>query len=196
MEKMNSPLRYGTVAMTLHWMIAALLLANIALGLYVAEIMADSDPMRGPALQFHKSVGLSVLVLSLLRVAWRLVNPPPPLPQTMSRPTRLLAHASHFLLYMLIIAIPLTGWLMVSASRSGAPTNFFGLLHWPNLPFFAHLAGPEKKSLHHDFNITHLCLALSALALVPIHIAGAFYHRGREDDVLSRMVPWARARDH
>ena len=193
MVMIYKPARYGPVAMTLHWLIAALLLTNIALGLYVAEVMADSDPMHGPALQFHKSVGLTVLVLSLLRVAWRLVNPAPPLPQAMSPLTKRLAHLSHFLLYVLIVGIPLTGWAMVSASRSGAPTNFFGLLHWPNLPFFAHLAGSEKKVLHHDFNVTHLYLALSALVLVAIHIAGAFYHRGREDDVLARMIPWARA---
>ncbi|HEX3429494.1 MAG TPA: cytochrome b [Rhizomicrobium sp.] len=188
----NTPSRYGAVAMSLHWLIAAALLINIALGLYVAEIMADSDPMHGPALQFHKSVGLTVLSLSVLRVAWRLVNPAPPLPQAISPGIKRLAHISHFLLYVLILVIPLTGWAMVSAARSGTPTNYFGLLLWPNLPGFANLATPEKSSLHHDFNMAHLYLALSALVLVPIHIAGALYHRGREDDVLSRMVPWAR----
>jgi cytochrome b561 len=105
---------------------------------------------------------------------------------------KFLAHASHFLLYVLILVIPLTGWAMVSASRSPMPTNYFGLLHWPNLSFFAGLARPEKMFLHHGFNVAHIVLALSALALVPMHIAGALYHRGREDDVLSRMVPWAR----
>jgi cytochrome b561 len=187
----NTPLRYGAVAMALHWLIAAALLVNIALGLYVAEVMADSDPMHGAVLEFHKSVGLTVLILSLARVVWRLINPAPPLPQTMSRHLKLVAHTSHFLLYVFIVAIPVTGWAMVSASRSGMPTNYFGLLHWPNLPFFANLPRPEKMSLHRTFNTSHLVLALSALALVPIHIAGAFYHRGREDDVLSRMVPWA-----
>jgi|SRR5579871_455934 len=192
---MNTPSRYGAVAMALHWMIAIVLLINIALGLYVAEIMADSDPMHGTALQFHKSLGLTVLALSVLRVAWRVVNPAPPLPQTMAPRTRLLAHVSHFLLYVLIVVIPLTGWAMVSASRSALPlpTHYFGLFDWPNLPFFADLAGPEKRALHQDFNTAHLCLALSALVLVPIHIAGAFYHRGRGDDVLSRMVPWGTA---
>jgi cytochrome b561 len=181
--------------MTLHWLIAVALLINIALGLYVAEIMADSDPMHGSVLQFHKSVGLTVLVLSLLRVAWRLVNPAPPLPQTMSPFIKRLAHISHFLLYALIIVIPLTGWAMVSASRSTIAANYFGFLHWPNLPFVSNLPRPQKISLHRDFNTAHLVLALSALVLVPIHIAGAFYHRGREDDVLFRMVPWARVPD-
>jgi cytochrome b561 len=191
----HTPSRYSAVAMTLHWLIAALLLLNIALGLYVAEIMADSDPMHGPVLQFHKSIGLTVLVLSLVRLAWRLVNPAPPLPQAMSRNVKRLAHVSHFLLYVLIIIIPLTGWAMVSASRSPVAANYFWLFHWPNLPFLASLPRPEKMSLHHGFNTSHLVLALSVLVLVPIHIAGAFYHRGREDDVLSRMVPWARVSD-
>lgn len=190
----NSPSRYGAVAMTLHWVIAALLLFNIALGLYAAEVMAEGDPMHGPVLQFHKSIGLSVLVLSLLRVLWRLLNPAPPLPQAMAQPTRSLAHISHFLLYVLIIVIPLTGWLMVSAARSTVAASYFGLFHWPNLPYFGGLPRPQKMSLHHMFNTSHLVLALSALVLVPIHIVGAFYHRGREDDVLFRMVPWMRAR--
>jgi cytochrome b561 len=84
---------------------------------------------------------------------------------------------------------------MVSASRSTIAANYFGLLHWPNLPFVSNLPRPQKISLHRDFNTAHLVLALSALVLVPIHIAGAFYHRGREDDVLFRMVPWARVPD-
>jgi cytochrome b561 len=83
---------------------------------------------------------------------------------------------------------------MVSASRSTVAASYFGLFHWPNLPFFGALPRPEKMSLHHAFNTSHLVLALSALVLVPIHIAGAFYHRGSEDEVLFRMVPWARVR--
>jgi cytochrome b561 len=188
----NTPSRYGAVAMTLHWLIAAALLLNIAIGLYMAEILADSDPTRLPILQFHKSVGLTVLVLSLLRLAWRLVNPALPLPQSMPRDIRLMAHVSHFLLYVLIIAIPLSGWALVSSSRSGPPTNYFGLFHWPNLSVLANLPRAEKLPLHHDFDLTHIVLAISAIVLVPIHIAGAFYHRGRGDDVLSRMVPWAK----
>jgi len=191
----NIPSRYGAVAMILHWLIAVLLLINIALGLYVAEVMVDSDPMHGPVLQFHKSLGLTVLALSLLRVLWRLVNPAPPLPQAMAPKTKLLAHISHFVLYVLIIVIPLTGWAMVSASRSAIATNYFGLFHWPNLPYLGALPRPEKMSIHHAFNTSHLVLALSALVLVLIHIAGAFYHRGRVDDVLFRMVPWARVPD-
>lgn len=191
----NTPSRYGAVAMALHWLIAALLLVNIALGLYVAEIMPDADPMHGAVLQFHKSVGLTVLVLSLLRVLWRLVNPAPPLPEIMARSTKFLAHISHVVLYVLIVIIPLTGWAMVSASRSATAVSYFGLFHWPNLPFLTSLPRPEKVSLHHAFNTSHVVLALFALVLVPIHIAGALYHRGRQDDVFSRMVPWAKAPD-
>lgn len=191
MVLVNTPARYGPIAMTLHWLIAVALLANIALGLYVAEIMEDSDPMHGAVLQFHKSVGLTVLILSLVRVLWRLMNPAPPLPQSMSQTIKRVAHVSHFLLYLLIIVVPLTGWAMVSASRSTFAANWFGLLHWPNLPYLPNLPRPQKTSLHHDFNTAHLVLALSALVLVPIHIAGAFYHRGRDDDVLHRMVPWS-----
>jgi cytochrome b561 len=192
MVPVNVPSRYGAVAMTLHWLIAAALVLNIVLGLYMAEILADSDPTRMPILQFHKSIGLTVLVLSLLRLAWRLANPAPPLPQSMSRGIKALAHVSHFLLYLLIIVIPLSGWALVSSARSGMPTDYFGLFHWSNLLFLANLPAAEKHSLHGVFDLTHIVLAISAIVLVPIHIAGAFYHRGRGDDVLSRMVPWAK----
>ena len=109
----------------------------------------------------------------------------------MTPSVRLLTRISHFLLYVLIIVILLTGWAMVSTSRATMAANCFWLFHWPNLPFFGTLPRPEKMSLHHTFNISHVALALSALVLVPIHIAGAFYHRGREDEGLFRMVPWA-----
>src|SRR6202000_2616949 len=86
--------------------------------------------------QIHKSIGLTVLVLSVLRVLWRLVNPVPPLPATINGALKFLARGTQFLLYVLIVAIPLTGWIMVSASRLGLPTPYFFLFNWPNLPFF------------------------------------------------------------
>lgn len=189
---MNTQARYGAVAMALHWLIAAALIVNIVIGLYMSEILVDSDPGRLQLLQIHKPVGLTVLVLSLTRLGWRLCSPAPPLPPSMSRSMRLLAHVSHFLLYVLIVAIPLTGWALVSASRSGLPTNYFGLFQWPNLPILASLPRPEKLPLHHDFNLAHVVLAISAIILIPIHVAGAFYHRGRGDNILARMVPWAK----
>jgi len=175
--------------MTLHWLIAGALILNICLGLTVAEIMADNDPGRSILLQLHKSVGLTVLVLSLARLSWRLLNPVPPLPAAMQPWLKVAARGTHVFLYFLIVAIPLTGWALVSSTRLGAPTLYFGLFHWPSIPFLAHLPRAQKIPLHRGFNLTHTWLAFSAIALVPIHIAGAFYHHWRGEDVLRRMLP-------
>ena len=192
MPMTNTRKRYGSVAMTLHWLIAVAIIVNLGVGLYMANILTDDDPGRFAFIQFHKSLGLTVLALSVLRLVWRLVNPVPPLPDSMGRGLRALAHISHFLLYFLIIFIPLSGWALVSASPLGLPTNYFGLFHWPSLPFFAHMTRATKAPLHHDLFRVHLYLAITALILLPIHICAALYHQFRGEDVLKRMVPGTR----
>jgi cytochrome b561 len=189
MTAKNTRLRYGTVAMTLHWLIAAAVIANICLGLYFVDL-PHSDPSKFGLVQLHKSIGLSVLLLSLLRLLWRLVNPIPPLPRGMNRPLRFVARGTHFLLYFLIIAIPLSGWALVSSSPLGLPTMYFGLFQWPHISFLADLARDQKKVLVQNFTTIHVYLAWSAIVLIPIHVCGALYHQFvRGDDVLKRMLP-------
>ncbi|MGH6871749.1 MAG: cytochrome b [Rhizomicrobium sp.] len=189
MTAKNTTLRYGAVAMTLHWTIAALLVTNICLGLYFADL-PHSDPNLFMLVQTHKSIGLTVLVLSLARLGWRLMNPVPPLPRGMNPALRIAARTSHVLLYVLIIAIPLSGWLMVSASPLGLPTHYFGMFNWPALPFFADMAREQKHAIQHNFGAVHVVLAWSAIVLIPIHVAGAIYHQFlRGDDVFKRMLP-------
>jgi cytochrome b561 len=178
--------------MTLHWLIAAAIIVNLCLGLYMANILTDQDPSRFPIIQFHKSLGLTILTLSVLRLIWRIVNPVPPLPDSMSSGLKTLARTTHYLLYFLIIAIPLTGWALVSASPLGLPTNYFGLFHWPGIPFLTDLTRAQKMPLRHEFFAMHFYLAISALVLVPLHIAGALYHQFRGEDVLRRMLPGTR----
>jgi cytochrome b561 len=185
----NTTLRYGNVAMTLHWLIAAAIVFNLCLGLYVANIQSDQDPNHFGFIQFHKSVGLTVLVLSLVRLGWRLVNPVPPLPDTLSPTVKVLARGTHYLLYSLMIAIPLAGWALVSSSPLGLPTSYFGLFHWPHLPFLSDLSRAQKAPLRREFFSIHMYLAFSAIALIALHIAGALYHQRRGDDVLHRMLP-------
>jgi cytochrome b561 len=186
-------LRYGTGAMIFHWLIAALLIANICLGLYFADL-PRSDPWKFELTQLHKSIGLTVLVLSVLRLFWRLSHPAPPLPTDLYWGVRVAARASHYLFYFLIIAIPLSGWLMVSASPLGFPTNYFHLFHWPNLWFMADLPRAQKVALHDPLESVHNVLAWSAIVLIPLHVAAALYHQFiRRDDVLRRMLPRRRA---
>ena len=192
MAAWNTRTRYGNVAMTLHWLIAIAIILNICLGLYMSDL-PRGDPNLFAIVQFHKSVGLTVLALSLARVVWRLVNPVPPLPDTMSPALRVFAHATHFLLYCLIFLIPLSGWAMVSASPLGLPTVYFGLFQWPHIPFLAELPRAQKIPLRHEFGRFHEWFAWSAIILIPIHVLGALYHQFiRGDDVLKRMVPGTR----
>jgi cytochrome b561 len=182
-------LRYGTVAMTFHWVIAALIIANIALGLYFADL-PHSDPWKFELTQLHKSIGLTVLTLSIFRLLWRLSHPAPPLPGDLHPGIRLAAHASHYLFYFLIIAIPLSGWIMVSASPLGLPTHFFHLFNLPNLWFMADLPRSQKVALHDPLESVHNVLAWSAIVLIPLHVAAALYHQFiRRDDVFWRMAP-------
>jgi cytochrome b561 len=152
--------------------------------------LSRDDANLFPLVQLHKSIGLTVLVLSVIRLAWRLINPVPPLPAGMNAFQRLAAHASHFLLYFLIIAIPLSGWALVSSSPLGLPTLYFGWFEWPHIGFLADLTRAQKAPLRHDFGAIHVYLAWSAIVLVPIHIAAALYHQFvRRDGVLKRMLP-------
>ncbi len=195
MSVTNTRTRYGTVAMTLHWLIALAVLTNICLGLYHADFVPDNAPpdtqkFAFALIQLHKSIGLTVLVLSVARLLWRLVNPIPPLPLGMNPALRFVAHVTHFLLYFLIIAIPLSGWALVSGSQLGLPTMYFGVIQWPNIWFLAELPRATKHALHHTLGLTHMYLAWSAIILIPIHVLGALYHQFlRRDDVLKRMVP-------
>ncbi|MGH6875800.1 MAG: cytochrome b [Rhizomicrobium sp.] len=188
----NPRLRYGSVAMSLHWIIALGVLLNIGLGLVFVNFMSHRDPSLPTIIQLHKSIGLTVLALSVLLVAWRLANPVPPLPATMPQTLKVVARTTHFLLYFLILFIPLTGWALVSFSTRGSSVSWFGLFHWPYIPFLAHMPMPQKKPLHHDFMYVHIYLAFSAIALALLHIAGALYHLMRGDDVMQRMVPGTR----
>ncbi|HEX4302270.1 MAG TPA: cytochrome b [Rhizomicrobium sp.] len=196
MAARNTLLRYGGVAMAFHWLIAALIVTNIALGLWFGEFMAHQDALRFPVVQIHKSIGLTVLVLSVLRLGWRLINPVPALPRGMSAWMRVMAHLSHFTLYFLMIVIPLTGWLLVSASPLGNPTNYFWLFGWPNLPFFTGMTRAALHPLHDLFGTTHVVLAWLSIAAILLHVGAALYHHFlRRDDVLRRMLPGTQVSD-
>lgn len=195
MTTANTRTRYGTVAMTLHWLIAALIIANLYLGLSF-DTYPKGDPALMQVVMIHKSIGLTVLVLSVARLIWRLVNPVPPYPAGMNSALKALARATHWLLYFLIIAIPLSGWLMVSTSRLGLPTSYFGLFNWPNVGFIANMPLDQKHALHEPLESTHVILAWSAIVLIVIHVAGALYHQFlRGDDVFKRMLPGTQVAD-
>ena len=183
--------RYSAVAIVLHWLIAAAIVMQASLGL---RMTGPHTPESFAVTQLHKSIGITILLLSLARLGWRLANPPPPLPATMARWEVVLARIVHVGLYVIMIGMPLTGWLMVSASRTPIPTILYGVVHWPSLPV-ADLA-PASKKLWHDIGETsHVWLSYGLYGLFALHVGGALKHQlfSRDEPVLAGMAPGAAA---
>jgi cytochrome b561 len=181
--------RYNSVAMTLHWVIALLLLLDFVLAMSFSHFNPGDSLYFRSAYDLHMSVGLCVLLLSVARVAWRLTHQHPSLPD-MALSLRILARASHFLLYVFIVAAPLSGWLVLSLRHQA--TSVFGLFRWawPTLPAIATMARPERQFWHDQVLPLHTRLSYVGMCLVAVHVAAALYHHfGRRDDVLRRMLP-------
>jgi polyisoprenoid-binding protein YceI/cytochrome b561 len=136
---------------------------------------------------------VTILFLSLIRLGWRLANPPPPEPAGLAAWERLLSQIVHWGFYVIMIGMPLTGWIMVSASKTQIPTLLFGVIPWPNIPGLAGLAPAAKRSWHSIGVNGHGLLAYGAYALILLHVAGALKHQffDRDAPVLSRMAPGA-----
>lgn len=177
---MNSKSRYTGMAITLHWLIAIAILANLALGLVMVDIPGVT-PTKLRYFNWHKWAGVSILVLVTLRALWRLTHRPPALPLSMSSWQLLAAKLSHGALYVLMFAIPLSGYFYSLAA--GYPVVYLGLIKLPVLIG----ADPELKTLLKD---VHEILNWTLLALLVAHIGAAIkHHLIDRDDVLRRMLP-------
>jgi cytochrome b561 len=172
--------RYSKTAITLHWIIAILIVTNYALFLI-------SDPLpeaqREAYMVPHMSIGISVLGLSLIRLFWRLGHKPPALPLEIAGWQAMLSKAVHMLFYFLIIAIPFTGWLMVSAYPKAPPVSFFGLFNI-DLPF------GKSKALSGIGHEGHEILTYALYGILALHIIGALKHQFAEKmPFIQRMWP-------
>jgi cytochrome b561 len=184
--------RYGTVAILLHWLIALLIVANVVLGLRSSAL---DGLARFELLQVHKSIGISILLFSLFRLAWRLTHRPPPYPADLGRATRAAAATVHWLFYALMIALPVTGWLLVSASPTNIPTLLFGTIPWPHLPGVHDLPIASRVALTDTAATGHVALTYIAYLLVALHVAAALKHHFVErNGELGRMLPFPAAR--
>jgi cytochrome b561 len=184
----NLPARYGVVAMVLHWTIAALLIVNLALGLYFTSL-AENDPGKSFFSNTHKSIGLTVLMLSVLRLLWRLFHSAPPAARRGPAWASALAPLVHWAFYALLIALPLAGWALVSVSPMNLPTVYFGLAHWPPIAFLHALPMAARRQDTRVFVFAHGALALLTAVLMAAHVAAALWHRYRlKDDILGRML--------
>ncbi|MBE2259794.1 MAG: cytochrome b [Rhodobacteraceae bacterium] len=171
--------RYTFPAITLHWLMAVLLIGLFGLGLYMSDLPLSPDKLM--FYSWHKWAGVSAFLLVLLRLAWRVGHPPPPLPEAMPRWQQAASHGLHHLLYLLMVAIPLTGWLMSSAK--GFQTVYFGIVPLPDL------LGKDKE-LGELLEDIHSALNFGLAGLVVAHVIAALkHHLVDRDDVLSRMLP-------
>lgn len=182
----NTETRYGAVAMLLHWAIAAAILTLLGLGVVMVRL-PNADPLKFQLYQLHKSIGVTVLALSLLRLAWRLTHPAPPLPDTLRPWEAMLARATHVGFYVLMIGLPVSGWMMVSASPWNIPTVVFGAFTLPHLPGLAGL--PNKAPVADALQEVHEAAAIAMAVLLALHVAGALKHHFLRDGVLARMLP-------
>jgi cytochrome b561 len=177
---------YNAVAKTLHWLIALGIIGMLALGWIMGSV--PNGPLKFSLFQWHKSIGITILLLSLIRLGWRLIHTAPPLPADMPRWEVIAAKTTHVLFYILIIVMPLTGWIIVSASPLGLPTILYGVIPWPHLPILPTLE--NKKQIGHFFGDVHGFLAYIIAGLLVLHIGAAWkHHLINRDDVLLRMAP-------
>lgn len=171
--------RYTRTAMSLHWLIAIAIFGTFALGTYMSDLRVSPTMLK--LYSWHKWAGVTIFVLVIVRLVWRIGHPPPPLPAHMPALERLAAHAGHLALYGLMFVIPISGWLMSSAK--GFQTVWFGVLPLPDLV-------AKDAALGDLLQQVHLVLNYSLLALVVVHAAAALKHHFFDrDDVLLRMLP-------
>jgi cytochrome b561 len=170
--------RYTMTAIVLHWALAILIIGDFAWGWWMLEIPKSPPGVRADAYNWHKSIGLCLLLLMLFRLIWTIAHRPPPLP-AMSAWQALAVKATHALLYAVLIANPLSGFL--GSFWSGYPIKWFGV----TLPAW----GSNSPSLKEAMSTLHLATGWVLAALVTLHVGAALYHALRGDAIMQRMLP-------
>ncbi|KXW59275.1 cytochrome b [Ferrovum myxofaciens] len=174
-----SSAKFTPVAIGLHWIMAAGLAIAFGVGQYMSGL--ELSPWKLKIYTWHKWLGITLFLLVWMRMAWRSTHRPPALPTTMSRRIQKLTEIAHRTLYVLMVLIPLTGWLHSSAA--GVSVVYFNLLPLPNLV-------PKDKALSHLFETFHQTLNWTLLVLVLGHVAAAFKHQFIDrDHLMDRMRP-------
>lgn len=178
----QSQARYSTGAALFHWIIALLIVVNYGTG-FVAEDLPRE--LARQVMGNHKAIGITILFLTVARILWRVTHRPPALLTSLHPWEAFLARVTHALFYILMIAVPLAGWLMHSVYTGGAPVNAFGLFDYPGLPLAQDKGGAELAGEVHEV------LAIAMLALTGLHVLGALKHQWLDrDGSLLRMMPW------
>lgn len=185
-ETQTAQTRYSKGAMLLHWLIAFAIIANWL----IAQIAEDAPEAKHDALMgTHVALGMSVLILTVVRIIWRLTHKRPAPNPDHAPWERMLASVAHKLLYFLMIALPLTGYLMVQNGFGGMDINMFGLFDFPGI------AIAKDKNAAEIFAETHEIFAIAMLALFILHVAGAWKHQLLDrDGTIFRMLPFGKTK--
>jgi len=174
----DGPAAYTVTARTLHWIVAALVLTQVPLGIIIANKWGGE--LQETLYDLHKSFGAVLIPIIFIRVIYRLMNSPPPLPKDLSETQQFAAHATHMILYGLLVLQPMIGWIATSAYP--APMPVFGLF---NLP----LIWPENRELSGQLFVIHRWLCITIAIVATMHIAAALHHHFvRKDRILMRMT--------
>lgn len=175
-------IRYGAVAILFHWLVALLIVLALGLGWYMADL--PFSPSRLKLFNWHKWLGMTILLAAALRLLWRLRHPAPPLPAAMARRDAMLAHLTHAAMYLLFFAVPLIGWARSSAA--GFPIVYLGVVPFPDFV-------GKNKELAGWLTQAHAVSAYLLALLVVLHVAAVIKHAVIDrDEVLSRMLPGSR----
>ncbi len=173
--------RYTAAAQAFHWVSAALMFAVVPIAWYMTTL-EKTDPTREGWYTLHKSIGITILVLSVLRVIWRHLSPPPSLPGDFKRLDAILVHTAHGLLYLLLFAMPISGYLISAAG--GHPVVLFGVVPVPALV-------PVDRSLAHLGSLLHDAGQWALYGLVALHVLATLQHAViKRDGILGRMLPF------
>jgi len=178
--------RYTSIAIILHWVMAIAFILMLASGLSM-EYLELPKSLKFNLFQWHKSLGLILLVAFVIRLTWRLFHKPPALHESMPDIEQLAAKTGHWLLYGFMLAVPLTGWAMVSSSVYGLPTIVFGLFEWPHIP---NIAGNE--TINNLAKSGHWILAWAFGTLILGHIAAVIKHYFFEHENLLTRMWWTK----
>ncbi len=169
--------RYNTTAIIIHWLMAIMIIAMIGLGYYMTGLEKGTDE-RSWFFALHKSIGLTLALLAIIRLVWKIRSSSPALPDYIPAIQRKMATATHHLLYLMLFLQPVTGY--ISSSFSGYKTKFWGI----PLPQW----GWKNTELNHLFTEIHEVCAICLIALLVMHLAGVFYHiHKKETDLIRRM---------
>ena len=189
-ETAPMPTRYSTVAIVLHWLIAVMILSLVFVGWWMEDLRYQaitgevSFDFTQSIYNWHKTFGITVLILSLARLGWRLTHPVPALPETMTAWEKLAARGTHIAFYAMMIGLPIGGW--VTASATNFPTKLFNIEGFllPNLPV------PQTEAFYEFASSAHGMGGWFVLLTAALHVAGALKHHFIErDGVLARMIP-------